>query len=71
MSTCETSTRWFSQGRGVQLNPQHMLSLQKVYDVVRNDTVDAVVRVASPAFPKDKLESEVINYLSAATHTQS
>ena len=39
-----------------------MLSLQKVYDVVRNDTVEAVVRVASPAFPKDKLESEVITF---------
>ena len=40
-----------------------MLSLQKVYDVVRNDTqvVDVVVRVPSPAFPKDKLESEVIS----------
>ena len=39
-----------------------MLSLQKIYDVVRNHTVDAIVRVASPAFPKDKLESEVISF---------
>jgi hypothetical protein len=39
-----------------------MLSLQKVYDVMRNDVVDAVVRVTSPAFPKDKLESEVITF---------
>jgi len=36
-----------------------MINLQQVYDIVRNGTVDAVVRVASPAFPKDKLESEV------------
>jgi hypothetical protein len=43
-----------------------MLSLQQVYDIVGNDTVDAVVdavvRVPSPAFPKDKLESEVVNF---------
>lgn len=33
----------------------------KVYDIFRSDgtPLDAVVRVASPAFPKDKLESEV------------
>ncbi|KAG2040885.1 hypothetical protein BDR03DRAFT_947641 [Suillus americanus] len=33
----------------------------KVYDILRSDgaPIDAVVRVASPAFPKDKLESEV------------
>jgi hypothetical protein len=33
----------------------------KVYDILRSDgsPFDAVVRVASPAFPKDKLESEV------------
>lgn len=39
-----------------------MLSLQQIYDVVRNGTVDAVVRVASPAFTKDKLESEVLSF---------
>lgn len=62
MSTCEASRRWFSQSKTVQVDHKHMLSLQKVYDVVRNDTVEAVVRVASPAFPKDKLESEVITF---------
>ncbi|KAG1758641.1 hypothetical protein EDD22DRAFT_909745 [Suillus occidentalis] len=33
----------------------------KVYDILQSDgtPLDAVVRVASPAFPKDKLESEV------------
>ena len=38
-----------------------MLNLRQVYDIVRNGAIDAVVRVASPAFPKDKLESEVIS----------
>jgi len=44
----------------------------KVYDVVRTDTksVDAVVRVASPAFPKDKLESEVATIQYLAAHTR-
>ncbi|KAM6498531.1 Protein kinase-like domain containing protein [Amanita muscaria] len=41
----------------------------KVYDVVRNGTVDAVVRVARPAFPKDKLESEVATIRYLASHT--
>ncbi|KIL71691.1 hypothetical protein M378DRAFT_65710 [Amanita muscaria Koide BX008] len=41
----------------------------KVYDVVRNGTVDAVVRVARPAFPKDKLESEVATIRYLALHT--
>jgi len=39
-----------------------MFSFLQVYDVVRDGIVDAVVRVASPAFPKDKLESEVIDF---------
>ncbi|KAF8580487.1 hypothetical protein K439DRAFT_298741 [Ramaria rubella] len=36
----------------------------KVYNVIRGDGVplDAVVRVACPAFPRDKLESEVATY---------
>ncbi|KAM6503367.1 hypothetical protein JOM56_000310 [Amanita muscaria] len=41
----------------------------KVYDVVRNDTVDALVRVASPVFPKDKLESQVATTRYLALHT--
>ena len=38
-----------------------MINFQQVYDIVRSGPIDsdAVVRVASPAFPKDKLESEV------------
>ena len=50
----------FHKVREFNLTHNIMLSLYKVYDVVRNDTVDVVVRVASPVFPKDKLESEVI-----------
>jgi hypothetical protein len=41
----------------------------QVYNIVRHIDgvcIDAIVRVASPAFPKDKLESEVsIHYVSA------
>ena len=35
---------------------------------MRGGTVDAVVRVANPAFPKDKLESEVGKFWSFLGH---
>ncbi|KIK34445.1 hypothetical protein CY34DRAFT_812902 [Suillus luteus UH-Slu-Lm8-n1] len=43
----------------------------KVYDILRVDgsPLDAVVRVASPAFPKDKLESEVATCKMIAAFT--
>ncbi|KAG2154085.1 hypothetical protein DEU56DRAFT_772851 [Suillus clintonianus] len=43
----------------------------KVYDILRLDgaPLDAVVRVASPAFPKDKLESEVATCKMIAAFT--
>lgn len=43
----------------------------KVYDILRSDgaPLDAVVRVASPAFPKDKLESEVATCKMIAAFT--
>ncbi|KAG2369335.1 hypothetical protein BDR07DRAFT_1447628 [Suillus spraguei] len=43
----------------------------KVYDILRSDgaPLDAVVRVASPAFPKDKLESEVATFKMIAAFT--
>lgn len=39
------------------------MTLLQVYDVLNNEgqLLEFVVRVASPAFPKDKLESEVSN----------
>jgi aminoglycoside phosphotransferase (APT) family kinase protein len=43
----------------------------KVYDIVQeNGSSPGVVRVAAPAFPKDKLESEVatLRFLAAHTH---
>ncbi|KAG2354580.1 hypothetical protein BDR07DRAFT_1305561, partial [Suillus spraguei] len=43
----------------------------KVYDILRSDgaPLDAIVRVASPAFPKDKLESEVATCKMIAAFT--
>jgi hypothetical protein len=43
----------------------------KIYDILRSDgtPLDAVVRVASPAFPKDKLESEVATCKMIAAFT--
>ncbi|KIJ33770.1 hypothetical protein M422DRAFT_264228 [Sphaerobolus stellatus SS14] len=44
----------------------------KVYNVLRSNgsPLDAVVRVAAPAFPTDKLESEVSTYKYLAAHTK-
>ncbi|KAF8127591.1 phosphotransferase enzyme family-domain-containing protein [Boletus edulis] len=43
----------------------------KVYEVIGEDaTVLGIVRVASPAFPRDKLESEVATLRFLATHTE-
>ncbi|KAF8962288.1 hypothetical protein BDZ97DRAFT_1599750, partial [Flammula alnicola] len=43
----------------------------KVYDIVQDDgTPLGVVRVAAPAFPKDKIESEVATLKFLAAHTR-
>ncbi|KAF8067847.1 hypothetical protein FPV67DRAFT_1780866 [Lyophyllum atratum] len=44
----------------------------KVYNILHSDgtPLDAVVRVACPAFPIDKLESEVATYKYLAAHTK-
>ncbi|KAJ3743723.1 hypothetical protein DFH05DRAFT_1497352 [Lentinula detonsa] len=42
----------------------------KVYDVSANNASSLVVRVAAPAFPKDKVESEIATLQCIASHTK-